>query len=410
MISFPWHRVPTRFADFVHESAWFLPAVAASIGVAAGVATTSADYEPVLGTVRVTVDRERDTLVAALALLFTGLSIVLSVGLSSIQNVANRFSLRLMSVILRGLETRLVVSVFVVALAFVVTAQVRLRSADSDAPASPLTLLVGFVVVVLSGVAIIGYVGRISQWMRADRTLARVQRTIRRASARGERARAHGRSIAAGDLEAPAGSTPVTVTTSGYLAAIDLTALRRHVRTRGSVLGIDAGIGDYVVPGDVVGWVEPAPSPQELARIENAGQILAHRPPTNDPTYGLRIITDMALSALSPAVNDPYTAVQAIETLTAVLTDLARRPTGPYAITDATGNGRVLVSSPGMADYVHLSTDEILVYGVHDPTVMRALDRCAREVQRCALTDDDRDVATDLRVRIAASQADPTTA
>jgi uncharacterized membrane protein len=117
MISFPWHRVPTRFADFVHESAWFLPAVAASIGVAAGVATTSADYEPVLGTVRVTVDRERDTLVAALALLFTGLSIVLSVGLSSIQNVANRFSLRLMSVILRGLETRLVVSVFVVALA-----------------------------------------------------------------------------------------------------------------------------------------------------------------------------------------------------------------------------------------------------------------------------------------------------
>ena len=105
MISFPWHRVPTRFADFVHESAWFLPAVAASIGFAAGVATTSADYEPVLGTVRVTVDRERDTLVAALALLFTGLSIVLSVGLSSIQNVANRFSLRLMSVILRGLET-----------------------------------------------------------------------------------------------------------------------------------------------------------------------------------------------------------------------------------------------------------------------------------------------------------------
>ena len=101
-----------------------------------------------LGTVRVTVDRERDTLAAALALLFTGLSIVLSVGLSSIQNVANGFSLRLMSVILRGPETRLVVSVFVVALAFVVTAQVRLRSADSDAPASPLTLLVGFVVVV----------------------------------------------------------------------------------------------------------------------------------------------------------------------------------------------------------------------------------------------------------------------
>lgn len=393
-----------RFVDFVRESAWFLPAVGALIGITLGVLTTTAAYEPVLGDVRITIDRERDTLLAVLALLFTGLSIVLSVGLSSIQTVAARFSLRLLSVIVRSLETRVVVSLFVVALSYMLTVQVRLRTEDGDEPARALTLLVGMLLLILSGVAIIGYIGRTSQWMRADRTLARVRRTIGRAAHRRLRARAAASTVSVAALAAPADAGELVVSATGYLTAADVRALRRVATDRDSVIGLQAHLGRFLVPGDTVGWIhpEPASGPPD---IDAHLQITQSRQPAHDETYGLRIITDMALSALSPAVNDPYTAVQAIETLTAVLTELAQRATGPYVLTDATDTVRVVVFAPTLADYLRMSTEQILIYGAQDPTVMAALERLAREVERVAPTDHDRDAALDLQTRTATAGA-----
>ena len=63
----------------------------------------------------------------------------------------------------------------------------------------------------------------------------------------------------------------------------------------------------------------------------------------------MRQLVDIALRALSPAVNDPYTAIQAIHRLTVLLCALAPRPLADYVITGREGPARVIVRAPSFS-------------------------------------------------------------
>ena len=73
-----------------------------------------------------------------------------------------------------------------------------------------------------------------------------------------------------------------------------------------------------------------------------------------DIGFGIRQQTDIACKALSPAVNDPYTAVQALDHLSVVYCDLAVRPLGTKVLTGPAGKGRVIVPGDTFNDYVSL--------------------------------------------------------
>ena len=85
------------------------------------------------------------------------------------------------------------------------------------------------------------------------------------------------------------------------------------------------------------------------------------------------MLVDIAIRALSPAVNDPTTAVQALDRIEALLVDLAPRHPGPSILVDAGGNPRAIVPAPRWADYVGLGLVEIRRYGCDSPQVVRRL-------------------------------------
>ena len=74
-----------------------------------------------------------------------------------------------------------------------------------------------------------------------------------------------------------------------------------------------------------------------------------------DVAFGIRQQIDIGCKALSPAVNDPYTAAQAIDHLAVVCADLAVRPLGNKVLTGPSGRGRVIVPGNNFADYIFLS-------------------------------------------------------
>ena len=93
-----------------------------------------------------------------------------------------------------------------------------------------------------------------------------------------------------------------------------------------------------------------------------------------DIGFGIRQQTDIACKALSPAVNDPYTAVQALDHLSVVYCDLAVRPLGTKVLTGSVGKGRVVVLPGGtFHDYVRFISAAFGRYGSSDVIVMLAL-------------------------------------
>ena len=92
-----------------------------------------------------------------------------------------------------------------------------------------------------------------------------------------------------------------------------------------------------------------------------------------DPLYALRLLVDIAARALSPAVNDPSTAVQALDRIEGLLRILAIRDLDAGALHDASGHLRLVVPLPRWEDYVSVSLTEIRQYGASSTQVARRL-------------------------------------
>jgi len=93
-----------------------------------------------------------------------------------------------------------------------------------------------------------------------------------------------------------------------------------------------------------------------------------------DPAFALRILVDIAIRALSPAVNDPTTAVQVLDYIEDLLLHLARRwPDGDGEFRDAQGRCLVLIPVRRWEQYLELATTEIRQYGAASIQVLRRL-------------------------------------
>ncbi len=92
-----------------------------------------------------------------------------------------------------------------------------------------------------------------------------------------------------------------------------------------------------------------------------------------DPKYALRLLVDIAIRALSPAVNDPTNAVQALDQITDLLRRLGSRQLRIGRIKDEQGILRLTFPTPTWEDYLSLGFDEIRIYGATSVQVMRRL-------------------------------------
>ena len=131
-----------------------------------------------------------------------------------------------------------------------------------------------------------------------------------------------------------------------------------------------------------MGWMwtarpdESVPDPARLRHALDASvRIGFERTQEQDAAFGIRQLVDMACKALSPAVNDPYTAVQAVDHLSVIFCALAVRPLGDFVARDPGGTGRVIVPARRFGDYLATMCGLIRRYGSSEPTLSVALFR-----------------------------------
>jgi uncharacterized membrane protein len=92
-----------------------------------------------------------------------------------------------------------------------------------------------------------------------------------------------------------------------------------------------------------------------------------------DPKYAIRLLVDIAIKALSPAVNDPTTAVQALDQIEDLVVRLGRRRLEIGAFRDSQNDLRLLMRFPAWEDFLRLAFDEIRLYGATSMQVMRRM-------------------------------------
>jgi uncharacterized membrane protein len=125
-----------------------------------------------------------------------------------------------------------------------------------------------------------------------------------------------------------------------------------------------------------------------------------------DAALGVRQLADIASKALSPAINDPYTAQQAVDHLSVIVCALARHPLGNQVLKDSEGATRVLLPARDLAYFLDLACGQVRRYGKSEPRVMGALLRFLDNVGGVCVDERSRaDVAYQVRLVLDAAEA-----
>lgn len=379
-----------RFREAARDNQWLIPLLGAmSGGILAMLIGTGGAPEDNPWTI--TVDRSRDTLSGALALVFTSLSIVLALASVAAQNVVGRFGSRVMRIYARRSPDRWVIGAFALAAMFILVEQFQLRRLDPDAPAPIAGLVVSVLLLVFSSSLVIAYIATVVRWFRVDRAVAGVV-GIARESARAVTRHHEGESMVSLP-ERPDDAVDIPAPKMGHLAEVDAGVMLGHCRRLGVEAVIAEPIGAPVVVGQPIGWISSRDPNVELhpdRGVRDTVDVSAAREISDSIEYGLFGLVDIAIMALSPAVNDPNSALEVIEEMSFLFQDLADVPLGPYAVPDAETFPRAVVCTRTFGELVDLATTQIVLYGITDPMVVRSLRQFAGALLRLDLNDADR--------------------
>jgi uncharacterized membrane protein len=140
----------------------------------------------------------------------------------------------------------------------------------------------------------------------------------------------------------------------------------------GAVIVLRARIGDTLQDGAMVADLHGGDaSDAEILAGLVTGQ---ERTFGQDPMFAFRLLADIGLRALSPAVNDPATAVQVLDTMQSLLVPLASRDLDVAEITDDPGAVKVVLALPSWDDYLRIALDDLIEAASRSPMVLL----CAR--------------------------------
>jgi uncharacterized membrane protein len=160
---------------------------------------------------------------------------------------------------------------------------------------------------------------------------------------------------------------------AAVVAAIDPAALLRLGRATGGFVEVLPMVGQFLAPETAVLRVHGGHSAPDPAHARRVLVLARQRTIDQDPAFVLRMLVDIAIRALSPAVNDPTTAVQSLDRIEGLLVELYRRNPGPVLVRDGDGEPVGRVPAPTWADYLELAVTEIRHYGCSSAQVGRRL-------------------------------------
>lgn len=307
--------------------------------------------------------REVLSTIASSLLSFTGL--VFSITVLVLQLASTQFSSRVLRTFLRDRTTRLTMATFVGSFVFALVVLTRVREDRPDNPefVPALSVSAAIVLLVLSVAVFVRYIHHMAHSIRAVTVITRVAAETRESL---------DRLYPASLLHEPATPLPrprrvpdrlvLSRTPGGVVVEVDEEALIELATRCHGVIAFVPFIGDFVPNGSVLFQVWSTHPPEDEA-LADCVMLGVERTPYEDAAFGFRELVDIAERALSPAINDPTTAVQALDQIHDLLRMLATREIPAAERADHQGQLRLILPRPDWEAYVNLALDEICQFG-----------------------------------------------
>jgi uncharacterized membrane protein len=157
------------------------------------------------------------------------------------------------------------------------------------------------------------------------------------------------------------------------IAKFDVQALVSQAQRAKAVIVMTCAVGDTLVDDTKLLQVHGATGRLSQEALLRSVRLSRERTFEQDPKYPIRLLVDIAIKALSAAINDPTTAVQTIDQIEDLLHRLGRCNLDVGYATDGSGAVRLIFPVPTWEDYLTLAFDEIRQYGASSVQVMRRL-------------------------------------
>ncbi len=356
----------TDFRQRISVSLWFVPSIFALVAI--GLANLCLWVDSQIGAgIRVRFDLVSDPATAAsfagtiAAATLAFVAVVFATTLVAIQLAASQYSPRTVRVFIRSRGTRvtlgLFLATFVFALIVVISNRAAVTSAKQFAPVVSVTVLLLLTLATVFG--FVAYLHVVVRLMRVQYLLETIATETRLAIDVSFPARS-----TYVDTEPPISSpSPLTLVhrgLPGVVTASDLYGLVELCRHNDCWLDLTIGVGEYIAHGTSFAVVHGAQL--RAGDVTRFLLIRGERTFVQDPAFGFRQLVDIAIRALSPAVNDPTTAVQSIDRLSDLLAVTGCRPDPTGLRVDSDGVVRVKRQLRNFEALLVLSMTEIIRY------------------------------------------------
>jgi uncharacterized membrane protein len=159
----------------------------------------------------------------------------------------------------------------------------------------------------------------------------------------------------------------------GVILAFDHAGLLQFARQADCVVELVPQVGDFVAADDPLFRLYEGGRPVDERRLRESIACGPERTLEQDPMFAFRIMVDIASKALSPAINDPTTAVLALDQIHHLLRELGNRQLDTGQVYDAAGKLRLVYRMPDWEDFVQLAVTEIRQFGRESIQVTRRL-------------------------------------
>jgi uncharacterized membrane protein len=365
-----------RFREHVLSSIWFVPMCLALGAIVLSRLSIHIDEHLIEGgPPRLVLPGDTEALASAAGTVAAGmltfLGVVLASTLIAVQLASSQFSPRIVRLFVRSPVTKVTIGLFLATFIFALNSLVGIRTSEGRVPA--MTVTITYVLVMATVILFVVFLHSILRLLRA-------QHLIRQTASDAYSVFAREFPPAEVYVEAPGPDATLPTRTvsfagdTGVLQTIDVGGLAALAERHDCWVEMLVAVGQHASPHRPLARIHgPDPSAVTDAEVLRSMLFGAERTLLQDPAFALRQLVDISSRALSPAINDPTTSVQALEAIIDLLARIADRPdpTGWYL--GASGRPRVRLIDDSFERLTRLGFTEVLYYGRQAPQVTRRL-------------------------------------
>ena len=347
-------------------------------------------------------------------------STVFSITIAAVAYASGNYGPRLLTNFMEDRGNQLSLATFIGAFVYALVVLRSVRAEDETAAADPaitglpgfvpqLSLLIAYGMLALCVAVLVFFLNHIPSSIRINKVLEGIGRRLLEAirdtyPVEDEFA----------DAVEPVGGTPLAAWSTGYVQLIDFEALETLARDKDCTISLRVRTGDFVhrdLPLIEIGGCDP----DELReKVQSCFTLGATRTPEQDPQFLIDELVEIGLRALSPGINDPFTAITAIHWLGAATSEIGRRDLRKHVVREDDGEARVMPLPDGFAHYVKRGFGAIrsgvagspLAAEVMLDTIAGAALPIADEPRQQMLRDEGRKLAEQARLALAGPDLD----